>query len=211
MSNIIAILNPKGGAGKTTIALHLARALKEYGTVLLVDSDPQGSAIDWAEQGGGNSFPIVGVDRAGALKSTIKQLANGYEWIVIDGAAKLEEMAAHAVSSADLVIIPIQPSPLDLWACESLVSQIKQRQIITDGVPTAAFQISRAKKGTNLAKEVRKVVADYDLPLLDGNIYDRTIFAKALSDGITALDMEPDSSASFEIKHMTKQIIRGFE
>ncbi|WP_139686262.1 ParA family partition ATPase [Vibrio tasmaniensis] len=211
MSNIIAILNPKGGAGKTTIALHLARALKEYGTVLLVDSDPQGSARDWAEQGGGNSFPIVGVDRAGALKSTIKQLANGYEWIVIDGAAKLEEMAAHAVSSADLVIIPIQPSPLDLWACESLVSQIKQRQIITDGVPTAAFQISRAKKGTNLAKEVRKVVADYDLPLLDGNIYDRTIFAKALSDGITALDMEPDSSASFEIKHMTKQIIRGFE
>ncbi|MBE8574139.1 ParA family partition ATPase [Vibrio sp. OPT18] len=211
MANIIAILNPKGGAGKTTIALHLARALKEYGSVLLVDSDPQGSARDWAEQGGGNSFPIVGVDRAGALKSTINQLANGYEWIVIDGAAKLEEMAAHAVSASDLVIIPIQPSPLDLWACESLVSQIKQRQIITDGIPTAAFQISRAKKGTNLAREVRKVVADYDLPLLDGNIYDRTIFARALSDGITALDVEPDSAASFEIKHMAKQIIRGFE
>ena len=211
MANVIAILNPKGGAGKTTIALHLARALKEHGTVLLVDSDPQGSARDWAEQGGGDLFPIVGVDRAGALKSTINQLASGYEWVVIDGAAKLEEMAAHAVSVADLVIIPIQPSPLDLWACESLVSQIKQRQIITDGIPTAAFQITRAKKGTNLAKEVRQVVADYELPLLDGNIHDRTIFAKALSDGITALDVDSESAASFEVKHMTKQIIRGFD
>ena len=211
MANIIAVLNPKGGAGKTTIALHLSRALKEHGSVLMVDSDPQGSARDWAEQGGGNSFPIVGVDRAGALKGTIQQMTHAYDWIVIDGAAKLEEMAAHAVSIAELVIIPVQPSPLDLWACETLVSQIKQRQIITDGVPTAAFQVSRAKKGTNLAKDVRRVVSEYELPLLDGNIHDRTIFAKSLSDGSTAIDVEPEGAASFEIRHLTKQIIKGFE
>lgn len=211
MANIIAILNPKGGAGKTTIALHLTRALKEYGRVLMVDSDPQGSARDWSEQGGGELFPVVGVDRAGALKSTIQQIADSYDWVVIDGAAKLEEMAAHAVSIADLVIIPVQPSPLDLWACESLVGQIKQRQIITDGIPTAAFQISRAKKGTNLAKEIRNVVKEYDLPLLDGNIHDRTIFAKSLSDGLTALDLEPEGVAAFEIIHLTKQIVKGFE
>ncbi|PKF48623.1 AAA family ATPase, partial [Enterovibrio nigricans] len=87
MANIIAVLNPKGGAGKTTIALHLARALRDSGSVLLVDSDPQGSARDWSEQGGGDAFPIVGVDRAGALKSTINQLAGLYDWIVLDGAA----------------------------------------------------------------------------------------------------------------------------
>ncbi|MFA0079038.1 ParA family partition ATPase [Vibrio artabrorum] len=211
MSNIIAILNPKGGAGKTTIALHLSRALKEHGSVLMVDSDPQGSARDWSEQGGGDSFPIVGVDRAGALKGTIQQLSIGYDWIVIDGAAKLEEMAAHAVSIAELIIIPVQPSPLDIWACESLVSQIKQRQVITDGIPTAAFQISRAKKGTKLTGEVRKVVSEYELPLLDGNIHDRTIFAKSLSTGSTALDDEPQGHAAFEIRHLVKQVIKGFE
>ncbi|MCE7733208.1 ParA family partition ATPase [Vibrio campbellii] len=211
MANIIAVLNPKGGAGKTTIALHLSRELKEHGSVLMVDSDPQGSARDWAEQGGGNSFPIVGVDRAGALKSTIQQIAPSYDWVVIDGAAKLEEMAAHAVSIAELIIIPVQPSPLDLWACEALVSHIKQRQIITDGIPTAAFQISRAKKGTTLAKDVRKVVAEYELPLLDGNIHDRTVFAKSLSDGSTAIDVEPNGAAAFEIRHLVKQIIKGFE
>lgn len=211
MANIIAILNPKGGVGKTTIALHLARALKDYGSILLVDSDPQGSARDWSEQGGGELFPVVGIDRAGALKSTTQQLSNSYDWVVIDGAAKLEEMAAHSVSISDLVIIPVQPSPLDLWACESLVEQIKQRQIITDGIPTAAFQISRAKKRTNLASEIREVVKEYDLPLLDGNIHDRTIFAKSLSDGLTVLDIDPDGVAAFEIKHLTKQIIKGFQ
>ncbi|MCW8349297.1 AAA family ATPase [Vibrio sp. ZSDZ65] len=211
MANIIAILNPKGGAGKTTIALHLSRALKGYGSILMVDTDPQGSARDWAEQGGGASFPIVGVDRAGALKGTIQQLTRGYDWIVIDGAAKLEEMAAHAISIAELVIIPVQPSPLDLWACEALVSQIKQRQVITDGVPTAAFQISRAKKGTKLAGEIRKVVADYELPLLNGNIHDRTIFANSLSSGSTAIDEEPEGQAAFEIRYLVKQIVKGFE
>ncbi|WP_150137412.1 ParA family partition ATPase [Candidatus Enterovibrio altilux] len=210
MANIVAILNPKGGAGKTTLALHLSRALKDDGSVLLVDTDPQGSARDWAEQGSGDSFPVVGVDRAGALKSTINQISDGYKWVVIDGAAKLEEITAHSVSIANLVIIPIQPSPLDLWACQSLVSQIKQRQIITDGIPTAAFQVSRAKKGTSLAKEVRAAVSEYELPLLDGTIHDRTIFAKALSDGFTSLDTDPNGVASLEIRHMAKQIIEGF-
>ncbi len=130
---------------------------------------------------------------------------------MIDGAAKLEEMAAHAISIAELVIIPVQPSPLDLWACEALVSQIKQRQVITDGVPTAAFQISRAKKGTKLAGEIRKVVADYELPLLNGNIHDRTIFANSLSLGSTAIDEEPEGQAAFEIRYLVKQIVKGFE
>jgi len=211
MSNIVAVLNPKGGAGKTTLSLHLARALSERAPTLLVDTDPQGSARDWAEQAGGNAFPVVGVDRAGALKSTVNQLASSYEWVVIDGAAKLEEMGAHAVSTAHLVIIPVQPSPLDLWACSDLVSQIKQRQAIADGIPTAAFQITRAKKGTTLAREIGEAVKDYELPLFDGSIHDRTIFAKSLSEGKSALDLEPNGDAAWEINHLVKQIKEAFD
>lgn len=210
MTNIVALLNPKGGAGKTTLALHLARAFSAKGSTLLVDTDPQGSARDWAEQGGGDAFPVVGIDRAGALKGTVAQMAPSYKWVIIDGAAKLEEMGAHAVATAHLVIIPIQPSPLDLWACESLVNQIKQRQALADGIPTAAFQITRAKKGTKLAREVIDVVKDYELPIFNGSIHDRTVFAKSLAEGKTAHDLDPKGDAAWEIDHLVKQIIEAF-
>ncbi|MEJ1338767.1 MAG: ParA family partition ATPase [Candidatus Sedimenticola sp. (ex Thyasira tokunagai)] len=211
MSNIVAVLNPKGGAGKTTLALYLARALGLGGErIVLVDTDPQGSARDWHEQAGGDAFPVYGVDRAGSLKGNVGELAQNHDWVIIDGAAKLEEMAAHAISTAHLVIIPVQPSPLDLWACESLVSQVKQRQALADGTPSVAFQINRAKKGTTLAREVRDVVKDYELPLFDGSIHDRTVFAKALAEGQTALDMEPSGEAAWEINHLVKQLREAF-
>lgn len=210
MSNIVGVLNPKGGCGKTTVALHLAQALSADGSTLLVDTDPQGSARDWAEQAGGDAFPVVGVDRPGALRSTITQLAPSYDWVIIDGAGTLAELTAHAIASVDLVLIPVQPSPLDLWACADLVEQIRQRQALTDGVPAAAFQVTRAKRGTQLAREIRDVIREYDLPLLDGNIHDRTVFARALSEGKTALDIEPAGQAAWEIQHLTKQIQEAF-
>lgn len=210
MSNVVGVLNPKGGCGKTTLALHLAQALTADGPTLLVDTDPQGSARDWAEQAGGHSFPVVGVDRPGTLRNTIAQLAPAYDWVIIDGAGTLAELTAHAIASADLVLIPVQPSPLDLWACADLVEQIRQRQALTDGVPAAAFQVTRAKRGTQLAREIRDVVREYDLPLLDGNIHDRMVFAKSLSEGKTALDIEPEGKAAWEIFHLTKQIREAF-
>ena len=117
----------------------------------------------------------------------------------------------NAISCANLVIIPVQPSPLDLWACSELVSQIHQRQALTDGVPTAAFQITRAKKGTQLARQIQDVIQEYDLPVLRGAIHDRTDFARSLSDGSTTLETDPDGLGSWEIQHMSKQIREAFE
>jgi chromosome partitioning protein len=211
MANVIGILNPKGGAGKTTLAIHLARALHLAGeSVLLVDSDPQGSARDWNEAAGeGMGFPVVGIDRP-TLDKDIAALSSGYQWVIIDGAAKLEKMSASAVKASDLVLIPVQPSPLDIWACAELVEMIQARHTVTDGVPTAAFQITRAKKGTQLAREVADAVSEYGFPIMNGAIIDRTIFARSLADGRTALDDEPDGPAAWEIRHLMKQIKEAF-
>ena len=212
MANIISILNPKGGCGKTTVSTHLARALHKRGEkVLLVDSDRQGSARDWSESGKGKcGFPVVGLDRP-TLDKDVSALAQDYEWVVIDGAAKLENMIASAVKIADLVLIPVQPSPLDIWACDSLVEMIQARQQVTDGIPTAAFVVTRAKKGTKLAREIRDAVGEYGFTILNGSIYDRTIFAKSMTDGSTALDDEPSGPAAFEINHILKQIVSAFQ
>lgn len=212
MANIISVLNPKGGSGKTTLSIHLARALHTGGEkVLLVDSDHQGSARDWNEAGDGKAgFPVVGLDRP-TLDKDVPALAKDYDWLVIDGAAKLEKMIASAVKVSELVLIPVQPSPLDIWACASLVEMIQARQQVLDGVPAAAFIVTRAKKGTRLAREVSDAIAEYGFPILQGAIHDRTIFAKSMTDGSTALDDEPGGAAAFEIKHLLKQIMEAFQ
>lgn len=212
MANVISVLNPKGGCGKTTLAIHLARALHKKGKkVLLVDSDRQGSARDWNEAGDGKcGFPVVGLDRP-TLDKDVPALAQDYDWVVIDGAAKLEKMIASAVKAADLILIPVQPSPLDIWACDSLVEMIQARQQVTDGIPSAAFIVTRAKKGTTLAREVSNAIGEYGFPILHGAIHDRTIFAKSMTDGSTTLDDEPLGAATFEIRHLLKQIVGAFK
>ncbi len=212
MANIIAVLNPKGGCGKTTLAVHLATALSRQGDpVLLVDADTQGSARDWHEAGDGRApFPVVGLDRP-TLEKDLPGLSAPYRWVILDGAAKLEKIIAAAVKCADLVLIPLQPSPLDLWACAPLVEMIEARRTVTDGVPTAAFVVMRAKKGTRLTREVRAAVADYAIPVLEGTIYDRTEFARSMASGGTVLGSAPDGPAAWEILHLAKQVRGAFD
>lgn len=210
MSKVVAILNPKGGSGKTTLAIHLASALQRSGErTLLVDSDIQGSARDWHAVGSSERLAVIGLDRP-TLDKDISNVGQDYQWTVIDGASKLEKMIASAVKAADLVLIPIQPSPLDLWACASLVEVIQARQTATDGSPAAAFVLTRVKKHTRLTREIVQSISEYQLPLLHGAIHDRTVFARSLSEGLTALEVDPNGDAAFEIHHLEKQVREAF-
>jgi chromosome partitioning protein len=206
---IIAVLNEKGGSGKTTISTNLARGFQLEGNkVLLVDSDPQGSARDWyAAAGGDNNLPpVVGMDRP-ALFKELHSIARDVDWVIIDGAPQLEDLSVAAIKIADLVLIPVQPSPYDVWAAESLVSLVKARQDITDGIPNAAFVISRQIVGTKLANEVRKALDDYELPIMNSYTSQRVIYANSATTGSTVLDTEPQGAASKEMLSLIKEII----
>jgi cellulose biosynthesis protein BcsQ len=118
---VIAVLNQKGGSGKTTIATHLARALQLDGAdVLLVVSDPQGSARDWAAVRDDQPVPVVGIDRP-TIERDLKSVARK-DYVVIDGAPQAADLAVSAIKAADFVLIPVQPSPYDIWATADLVS-----------------------------------------------------------------------------------------
>jgi chromosome partitioning protein len=204
--SVIAVINQKGGVGKTTIAVHLTRFLQLSGRdVLLVDSDPQGSARDWSAAKSDQPLTVIGIDRP-TLDRDIKRLGIR-DFVVIDGAPQLKDMAASAIKAADLILIPVQPSPYDIWATADLVELVKQRIEITEGRLKAAFLISRVITGTKIGKEVVDILTEYGLPVLKSTITQRVIFAVSASSGETALDVEPNSAASLEIKSLTNEVL----
>jgi chromosome partitioning protein len=203
---VIAVINQKGGVGKTTIAVHLARALQLAGRdVILVDSDPQGSARDWAASKSDQPLTVVGIDRP-ILDRDARRLG-ARDFVVIDGAPQMKEMAASAIKAADLVLIPVQPSPYDIWATADLTDLVKQRIEITEGRLKAAFVVSRVITGTRIGRDVAELLAKYELPVLNSTISQRVIFAVSAANGETALDAEPDSAASSEIKALAGEVL----
>ena len=206
---IIAVLNSKGGSGKTTLATNVATALHRRGhSVLVVDSDPQGSARDWHEAHPEEADlpPVVGMDRA-TLHRDLPTIGRPFDYVIIDGAAKLEEVTASAVRAADFVLIPVRHSGFDLWAVESLVESIRARQTVTGGRPGAAFVISCQTQGSRLARSVDEALADFGLPVLKARTAQRVAYEEAAGVGLSVFDLEGRDKAAAEIDAITSELI----
>jgi len=207
---VVAVLNQKGGSGKTTIATHLARAFQLDGNdILLVDSDPQGSARDWAAVREDQPVPVIGIDRP-TIERDLKSVAQK-DLVVIDGAPQAAELAVSAIKAADFILIPVQPSPYDIWAAADLVELIKTRIEVTDGKLAAAFVVSRAIKGTKLGTEVTDALLGYGLPVLEARITQRVSFPTTAAEGTTVLDTEPTGDAAHEIRRLAKEVLKNIK
>ena len=188
MNQIVAVLNPKGGSGKSTLATNLAVAVQARGrSVVVVDTDPQGTARDWAASApdgdGGPGLPlVVGIDRAASLRREVVKLAGSHDVVVIDGSARVEDMDAVVLRVADLVLVPVTPSNADIWGSGPLVDLVLARREVA-GKPDAAFVVSRQVAGSNLAAEVGAALEGVGLPVLEARTTQRVAYAEALSGG----------------------------
>lgn len=202
---VIAVLNQKGGSGKTTVATHLARALQLAGSsVVLIDSDPQGSARDWSAAHEDQPLSVIGIDRP-TIERDLKSLAQ-VDYAVIDGAPQTSDLAVSAIKAADFVLIPVQPSPYDIWAAAELVDMVKQRIELTDGRLKAAFVVSRAIQGTRLGADIGEALEGYGLPVLTARITQRVVYPGAAAKGQTVYDME-HAEAAAEIDALRDEIV----
>lgn len=208
---IIALLNQKGGVGKTTLATHIAGELALRGsTVILLDADPQGSALDWtqrrAQRGLPRLFGAVGLARE-TLHQEAPQLAQRADHVIIDGPPRIAALARSALMAADRVLIPVQPSPFDLWASAEMVSLLQEAQVFK---PTlhAAFAINRRVSTTIIGREVRQALADQPLPALQAEVRQRIVFADSAAGGQLACELAPDSAASREVSCLVDELLR---
>ena len=207
---IFALLNQKGGVGKTTLAVHVATALAKRGRrIMLVDSDPQGSALDWsASRQAVPLFPVIGLPRPN-LHKEVPAHASRYDDVVIDGPPRVNELTRSALLVADMVLIPVQPSPYDIWAVADLVDLIKARQEVTDGKPKAAFLISRAIKRTVLGRELVAALGEYGLPVFDSGTVQRQSYPRTAAEGRTVLE-DGSKDAAAEINAITDEMLARF-
>ena len=202
---VIAVLNQKGGSGKTTIAINLAHALKRAGkTVLVVDADPQGSARDWSENSADGVCPVIGLDRE-TLSRDLSAITESYDRVVIDGPPQLAGISAAAVRVAHAVLIPVQPSPYDVWSCADLVDILDARRTVTDGLPRAAFVVSRAITNTKLSSEVSEALKDYGLPVLTARTTQRVAYPTTAATGSTVF-VDPAGPAAREIEAIRDEV-----
>lgn len=208
---IISILNQKGGTGKTTLAVNLTRAYTlDTPFALLVDSDPQGSAQRWHERSGGELIDMTCLSMNTLHKDVLKY-TDRYQRIIIDGIPRVSDLTICAIKAADLILIPVQPSPYDIWATEDLVRSVKDRIEMTEGKTKAAFIVTRKINGTNISKDIYEELAKLDLPVLNNGTSQRVAYATSVKEGVSVIDGDyKNTDAAKEIYNIKNEIERFY-
>lgn len=205
---IIAVVNQKGGAGKTTIAVNLSAALAAEGRrILLIDADPQQTAQDWAAvRKSTPMFQVVGLARP-VLHRAVPRLAaeHQFEYVIIDGAPRNYEVSRSAIEAADLVLIPVQPSGADFWACRETVRLARETRFAKT-TQKSMFVISRKIDRTVLGRDIVNALAEFQIPILRAATTQRVIYAETLTTGTTVIEHQPDGPAALEISAILSEL-----
>ncbi|MGZ8220077.1 MAG: ParA family partition ATPase [Methylobacter sp.] len=203
---IIGVLNQKGGVGKTTIAVNLAASLSRTGArVLLIDADPQGSALDWAAARIDEPlFSVVGFPRP-SIHKEIAQIGQGYDHIIIDGPPRVTDLVRSAIMASDIILIPVQPSPYDIWAADEVVKLIEEAKIYKESLKSC-FVINRKIANTAIGRDVGESLTAYLIPVLDASVTQRVVFAEASAQGRAVFEVDADSSATHEIEAVKDEL-----
>lgn len=206
-ARVIGFINQKGGVGKTTLALNVAGALvRRKRRVLVIDADPQGSSLDWAAaRQDSPAFGVVSQPRS-TIHRDIAQIGEGYDFVVIDGPPRVTELAQSIIMASDLVIVPIQPSPYDVWAAEEIVQLLKEYAIRKPDL-IAAFAVNRKIGNTAIGRDVADGLGAFGLRVFNTAIGQRVIFADSAAAGKLAAEVDPNHPGSREIENLTNEIL----
>lgn len=207
---IIGLLNQKGGVGKTTLSVSIAHNLSikcAPEDVLLVDADPQQSALSWsAVRESALPFAVIGMAK-NSLHRDLPAISKKYKHVIIDGPPRVTDLARSCIMASDVVIIPCTPSPYDVWASDETTRLVKE-SIVYKANLKYGFMINRKIANTAIGRDVVELLNKTEIPVLSSHVCQRVLFAEAAASGLTVFDLEPEGKAAEEINSLVKEILK---
>lgn len=211
-AHVIAVLTQKGGAGKTSVSMLIAGELAERGNrVLVVDADAQGTATLWSKAASDEApFPAAVVNLSAYAeklhREVQKQLA-AYDYIIVDTPPSVEATAPQsALAIAHLAIVPVPPSPADLWSASGAKALVERARIINDELKVVI--LVNMMKRTALAKAVLDQLGDFGFPVLNTQLSTLTAYQEAMLSGSTVAALGKSAKPAAEkIKELTDEVL----
>ncbi|MDQ5921525.1 MAG: chromosome partitioning protein [Pseudomonadota bacterium] len=210
-AKIIVVTNQKGGCGKTTLAMNLAGVIGANSKTLLVDGDPQGSATRWASSASDECpFPaaVMGLANAGdKAHREIKKYINNYDFIVIDCPPAVENsFTASVLLIANLALIPVVPSPTDLWSAVGIQKLITNVSVINENLQ-ARLVANMCQGNVSISKEALLLLSEFDFPKTNTDIYQRTVYRQAAAFGGSVNNLD-NQKAKQEFASLVDEVLQ---
>jgi len=198
MGKVIAVAQQKGGAGKTMLTAQLAVAVAENASVAVLDIDPQGSLAIWGRlraTAPKAAHAITVAATAGwRLTTELDKLKSHHDYVLIDTPPVIDTDARRAIRAADLVLIPLNPAPPDLWAAEGTI------KLAAEEKRKIALVFNRAPAASRLRKRLETEILARGIVLLDAALGNRAGYANAFADGLGVTEAGPATQAAEELR-----------
>lgn len=207
-THVIAVINQKGGAGKTTLAMNLAAGLSRRAETLVLDLDPQGSSRQWASLGS-EPFPATVKQIIGKWDArTLHQNYRAYRHLVLDCPPSLDSHASlQALRACDVALIPVLPSPIDLWASLRLPEEIEEARKANSRL-RAYLVLNQLEPKSALSGAMHEALAEFGIPVLEAAMRRRAIYRNAALEGVSVYQLGSRGQlAAAEIEAIINEVI----
>lgn len=151
-------------------------------------------------------FPVIALDRP-TVHRDLPELALNFDHVVIDGPPRVSELARSAIIASDLVLVPVQPSPYDVWAAQEIMKLITEASVFKENLKSV-FVINRKIVNTAIGRDVAEALSGFNIPVLRAAISQRVAFAESAASGRTVLETDPKGAAAKEIKALVNELLQ---
>lgn len=204
---VIAVVGNKGGAGKTTLSTNIASGIHRRFPTVLLDADPQRSSSQWREIAERDDIVEV-IDAVEDVVGSVRQYRDRYEYVVIDCPPSVQSaQARQALTCSDIAVVPVLPSPLDLWATVHVEKELEWARSVNPGIKGLVV-VNQLESRTLLSKLIRDALVEIELPVAKTAVTRRMAFRSAMLQGCSVLDVGASAKdAAEDIKQLVEEVV----